>query len=282
MGTPIYASKNPAKRAVERYWLLYTPVWGLVSAVVMVGGLAERWGDVELMAYGLLLASGALAGPLLRPAPEDAAKPWLRRSGVKLAFSVVFFSLAMNYYCAPFFFDVLHMHYGFDTTWNVRGNNPLFLFFVTIAYFATYLVMVNVAYRVARAKLEAAPRPLKWLGLCAVPFAVAFLESLLNANPFIESLFCYDDLFLTLTFGTFCYGTAFVFTLPVWVGIDEASAKEVSFWRALLWNAAAMFGIIVAFDLYRFALAPHVTDVIEGAHGFRDFATSCLVPSLQR
>lgn len=280
MPVPSYASKNPAKRATERYWLLYTPVWGLVSAVVMVGGLAERWQDAELMAYGVVLALGALAGPLFFPAPEDAVRPFARRTGVKLAFSVVFFSLAMNYYCAPFFFDVLHMHYGFDTTWNARGNNPWFLFLVTIAYFATYLVMVNVAYRVARAKLQRAPRPVLWSGLLAVPFAVAFLESLLNANPFIASLFCYDDLWLTLTFGTFCYGTAFVFTMPVWMAIDERAADDVPFLQTLLWNAAAMLAIIVAFDLYRAGLAPHVTDVVEGAHGFRDFATSCLAAPL--
>jgi hypothetical protein len=54
-----------AKRAVERYWLRHTVVWGVAAAVIMLGGFAERWRDVGLMTMGVLFAAGTVVPPLL-------------------------------------------------------------------------------------------------------------------------------------------------------------------------------------------------------------------------
>jgi hypothetical protein len=37
-----------------------------------------------------------------------------------------------------------------------------------------------------------------------------------------------------------------------------------------------MMMIVVSFELLRHHVAPHVTTVVEGANGLRDFDTSCL------
>ena len=111
-----------------------------------------------------------------------------------------------------------------------------------------------------------------------MPFAVAALETALNANPFLKSLFCYDDMALMLTFGTFCYGTAFVCIGPVWLSIDERPTRTVTATTVLIRTAAAMYAVVLLLDLYRYQLAPHLTQVVDGANGLRDFATSCLVP----
>ena len=69
---------------------------------------------------------------------------------------------ALNWLQTPFFFDVLHMHYGFHATWT-HDRNPLFLYLVTIPYFATYSVLACMAYRfVTRLPL---PRAASWIAI---------------------------------------------------------------------------------------------------------------------
>lgn len=257
------------KAAVERYWLLYTPVWGAISAVVMVGGLARTWGDLELMAFGVLLAVGAL-GPLARPA--DPERPWHQRTGPKLVASVVVLAFGLNWLQTPFFFDVLHMHYGFGATW-VVDRNPLFLYLVTVAYFATYAALCTVAHRAIR---RAAPEALRWLAWLVAPLAMAFLETLLNANPWMTGLFCYDDLPLMLWFGTLVYAIPFALMLPLWMAIDEDRPDALPLLAVVLASAAVVVVDRALLEGIRHTLAPLVTTVVDDAPGLRDFATSCL------
>jgi hypothetical protein len=77
---------HPAKSYVERWWLLYTPVWGAITGVVMLGGFAERWGDLPCLLFGLVVASGALV-PLVRPHASEDVLPWYERSSAKLIVS---------------------------------------------------------------------------------------------------------------------------------------------------------------------------------------------------
>ena len=265
------ASDNPARRAVERYWLGYTLIWGAVAGVVMIGGFAERWGDVPLLILGLCFAVGAVVPPVLRPIESERRLPLTERTAFKLAATVVGFSFLMNYFCTPFFFDVLHMHFGFLATWTIR-NNPFFLYLMTVAYFATYFVLVSAGHRFAKRL----PRPIRWPAIAIAPFAVAFLETALNANPFMTRLFCFDDMRFMLWFGTLSYGACFVWALPVWSRIDEHPEKRTPLSRVLVDTLAANMGIVVTFELLRHLVAPHVTTVVEGAPGLRDYDTSCL------
>jgi cycloeucalenol cycloisomerase len=266
---------NPAKRAVERAWLLYTPVWGLACAAVMIGGLAEQWGDVALMAFGATLGLGAVALPIaLRPA-EERARPLHETTSVKLSASVVGFAFLYNWLQTPFFFDVLHMHYGFRSTWN-HEHNPLFLYLLTIAYFATYSVLVMAAYRRTRRALARWPVAGRVAGALVAPFGVAFLETALNANPWMSALFCYDDTTLVLTFGSFAYGLAFVVALPVWLAIDETPGARIRLWHVLLLTVLAVGVDTALLHGLRHHVAPHLTTVVEGANGLRDFDDSCL------
>ena len=274
-----YLSPNPAKAAIERYWLYYTPVWGVVTGVVMMGGFADRWTDVPLMLFSLLLAVGAVVVPVFRRHASERDKPWHNTVAFRVGLSVVLFSIFGNYTWCVFFYDVLHMNYGFNTTWNIR-NNPLQMYVITIAYFATYAVLINVGYRAAKLHLAQAPKPLRWLGMGLVPFVVAALETALNANPFIDSLFCYDDLAFVLGFGSLAYGVAFVVCLPVWIGVDEDAAKPTRQRDVWLWCLAAMYVTVLAYDFMTYEVAPHFTTVEEGAWktNFRDFEHSCLKP----
>jgi hypothetical protein len=272
-----YLAAHSGKRATERYWLLYTPIWGAITAVLMLGGFVERWGDLACMIYGVALAGGAVVGPLLIRVPEEQGEPIHRRAGFKMALSVIGLAFALNYSQTPFFWDVLHMHYGFGTKINIQ-NNPVFLYLVSVAYFATYAVLGCMTFRALKRFAEGRSPVIAAAAYVVAPMALAFLETALNANPFTKRLFCYDDLSFALWFGTLTYGMAFVFALPMWMAIDEVPGKRVRAFSVVIFLFAAVYADVLILDFFRYHVAPHFTTVVKGANGLRDFGTSCLQP----
>jgi hypothetical protein len=261
MPSPLLSS-SPGKRAVERTWLLYTPVWGGITGLVMITGLARAWSDPALLVFGVLLALGSVLGSIVTMPAEERALPFSHRASTRMTLVIVVLAFGLNFLQTPFFFDVLHMHYGFRARW-VIDRNPIFLYLVTVPYFATYSVLACAAVRFVR-RLPL-PRPLS-LGLLAlVPFAIAFLETLLNANPFMRTLFCYDDVVFALTFGTLSYGISFVLALPVWLRVAEASPRPIG-----LASLALVATLVVVVDaaslaIVRHTIAPLVTLVRDDA-----------------
>jgi len=271
-----WLSPNPRKRAVERFWLGYTPVWGAVAALVMIGGFGERWGDAPLMAFGGILGLGAAIGPVIVRAPEDRDVPWWRSTAFTLVTGVVLLAFGLNYTQTPYFWDVLHMHYGFRAT-IVIDENPVFLYLLTIAYFATYSVLTMMTLRAIRKRLSAAPVVANVLGFTLAPLAMAFLETAMNANPFTPRLFCYDDMELMLTFGTLSYGIAFVYALPMWFFADEhEDMPRVGPLTVAIWCGAVLYADLLSLDVLRYHVAPSLTVVEYDAHNLRDFGEGCL------
>src|SRR5688572_7889334 len=86
------ASASPAKQAVERFYFLYTAVWGTACALVMLTGLAQRWTDRELLPFGLVLGLGAWLIPTFRPHDSEGHLPWYQRTGFKLGAAVTGFA----------------------------------------------------------------------------------------------------------------------------------------------------------------------------------------------
>lgn len=267
-------SENPAKRSVERWWLLYTPVWGVSAGLVMATGLAERWGDLALLVFGVGLGVGAFVLPIVKRPDEDRDVPWYRSTAFTLAASVTTLAFGLNYTQTPFFWDVLHMHYGFSST-TLIDENPVFLYFLTIAYFATYCVLTSMALRFVLRRFASRPALGKALGYSLAPLAMAFLETALNANPFMGRLFCYDDMQLMLTFGTLSYGVAFVYALPGWAATDERPGPRVGPLLACTFTCAALYADLITLDLLRHYVAPHLTVVETDAHNLRDFGEGC-------
>ncbi|HKO94475.1 MAG TPA: hypothetical protein VJU61_25150, partial [Polyangiaceae bacterium] len=196
-------------------------------------------------------------------------------AGFKLSLSVAVFSFALNYTQTPFFFDVLHAHFGFHSTLNIR-NNPVFLYLMTVAYFSTYCVLLMSAYRLSQHLLRAAPRALRWLGAAFACCVVAGLETVLNANPFTRHLYCFDDMHFALWFGSLVYGLSLLLILPVWIGIDERPGEQRPWLHVLAFTLAAVYADSLALDLLRHHVAPALTSVHTGAVGLGDVATSCL------
>jgi cycloeucalenol cycloisomerase len=275
-------SENPGKRAAERWYLLYTPIWGGASALVMTTGLGvhwsrQAWGDVAFFLFGLLAWLGVVVGGYLLRAPEDAGRPWYRIYHTKFQLWMFVFAFLGNYW-SEYFYEVLHMQYGFETTWNLN-DVPFFLYMLTVAYFSTYGTLINVFRRLVVSLLPASAPG--WMRACAyvpVCFVVAGLETALNANPWMESLFCYDDLPFVLWFGTLMYGTWFVVTAPLWFPIDEGRGVDTPLRGVWVSALAGFMLVIVVNEGIRELVAPLVTEVRHGAIGLDNFGSSCLRP----
>ena len=54
------------------------------------------------------------------------------------------------------FFDFLGMEYHFGVTWTAH-RTPVFLYFMTIAYFSTYYAILQIVWRAFRTRFPDAP-----------------------------------------------------------------------------------------------------------------------------
>jgi cycloeucalenol cycloisomerase len=254
-------SKNPGKRAAQRLYLAYTPIWGAVLGAVMLTGLVNRWGDGPLLALGFGLWLILLGAGLVLRAEEDRGKPWHQLYHVKLSAFVAVLAFTGNYFGTRYFYEILDMHYGFHAT-VVLNDVPLFLYPLTAVYFTTYTVLLDLSLRAARS-LGAGKIP----ALLTCSFALAFLETALNANPSMKSSFCYGDLGFALGFGTLLYGLDFVIAGPLWHRIDERPGECTSLRDVVASVLAASMLILCADELVEGVVAPHFTTVVRGRVG---------------
>ena len=294
----LWFSPNPRKRAIEEAWVKYTVVWCSVMGVVMLTGLGSYWHDLGLMILGVVAMIGTYVFPIYFVDRKYVLHfPTLNA----MFFGNCALSFTMHYIATPFFFDVLHMRYGFKVTMRI-DRNPIFLYFLTVAYFATYSVLSCICLRRCLNAFNTPfwkQRPtfaflVKSSAVALVPFGVALGETLMNANPFIAELFCYDDNFFALTFGTFAYGIGFVFSIPIWMyavpdepqrheregtsriqtGFELFFSSKSRLWHNVFGQllAEALHGVVLYY--LRHDIAPMFTTVVENSGPFG----GCLAP----
>lgn len=270
---PIPWSESPGKRAAQQLYLAYTPIWGAVCGVVMLGGLAARWSDGPLLALGFGLWIPLVAAGFVRRAPEDRGRPWHRLYHAKLQLFVAVFAFLGNWFGTKYFYEVLDMHYGFraSVNWN---DVPVFLYPLTAVYFTTYAVLYDLAVRAAAQR--GVPRV---LAVVVASCALAFLETSLNTNPWMRAAFCYGNLGFALTFGTVMYGSHFMLAGPLWHGIDERPGRETRLTTAGIAAFAAMMLVLCIDEVWARTVAPHFTTVVPGRVGIPGKqGPSCLAP----
>ena len=279
MRPPVWSAKHPGKAAAERWYLLFTPIWGVLASLVMLTGAAAAWrdapwGDFAYMSFGTGLWLALVIGGLLRAPASEGQRPWWRRSHIKIQAFMLVFACLGNYY-TEYFYEILHMHYGFGTSWNLH-NVPLFLYPLTAVYFTTYSTLLNVGTRTLRSLLPADARRSRLLVYLPLCFIVAGLETLLNANPWIHEVFCYDDLSFALGFGTLMYGLWFVVMTPLWAWIDEQPGDDATLSHSVLAALAGFMLVLCVNEFVREWVAPQLTTVERGAIGLDDREGSCL------
>lgn len=250
-------SKRPARAAFERFALFYSPIWIAAMATVMLTGVYRSWSDPVYMIFGVALAAPLVLWPALGMAAsaDEAQEPWWRRSWVRHNLWIAIFVFVGSYVCTHYFFDVAGMRYGFPTRWHLeaelvgeRGEPvPLFLYFVTQAYFMTYHIGAVVALRTLSERLSLGP-----LGRAVVvvilAYAVAFAETFCMAVPILADVFEYADRGRMLAVGSIFYGSFFVVSVPVFARFDEDRAWSLGETAAS--SLAVSMVVVLVLDLW--------------------------------
>ncbi len=240
-------STNPSKRWAELFLLAYSPVWIGVVIACEVTRIFARWGDVGHMALGVGLALPIWLVPTGWPGAADRALPLHRRHIVRFNFFILVWTFLQVWFGSDLFFDFLGMEYHFPVTWTAH-RTPVFLYFLTIAYFSTYYVVLQIAWRAFRTRFPEAPFVARFAVLAVLGYCVAFAETSGMATELMRQYFLYRDKTFTLVYGSLCYGTIFVVSVPLVYRLDEEAQPDGRRTLAsLFWDACAANTVVLIF-----------------------------------
>ena len=96
--------------------------------------------------------------PLVWPGAADRGIPLASRHIVRFNFFIFVWTFLQVWFGSDLFFDVLGMEYHFGVTWTAH-RTPVFLYFITIAYFSTYYAVMQIIWRAFRTRFPACARP---------------------------------------------------------------------------------------------------------------------------
>jgi cycloeucalenol cycloisomerase len=199
------------------------------------------------MAFGLALALPVWLIPLGWPPAADRELPFAERHSTRFNVFVATFTFLQVWFGSDLFFDFLGMEYHFGVTWTAH-RTPLFLYFVTIAYFSTYYTGMQLLWRAFRTRFPDAPGVVRLVVLCVLGYSVAFAETSGMATQYMREYFLYRDKHFTLIYGSLCYGTIFVISLPLVYRLDEEAQPDGKrTLRSLFWDACAANTVVLIF-----------------------------------
>ena len=258
-------SPNSDKAWVEKLFLLYSPVWMLLMAIMMVTGWDKSWGNIPLLLHGAVVALPVFFLPLILH-KKYSEKKWTESYFLKVNIYLLVFGFWGNYAGSEYFFDLLGMVYHYpnassslDAALLGSGEQrvPLIMYFYTHAYFMTYHVTANIALRRIKAfAVNYSPgvnRLLFFMSVCVVAYCWAWLETKAMANPLMASSFYYEKMGLMLKYGSIIYGTYFIASFPIYYFIDEDSENS---WSILQVVAGALAASTLTF--YMLDIAVHI------------------------
>ncbi len=238
-------SPNPDKAWVEKFFLLYSPVWMASMAIVMLTGKHSSWSDAALLLHAAATALPVLLVPLWHTIKEGK-QPWWRSYGVKANLYLLVFGFFGNYIGSEYFFDVLGMVYRFENATTTldsamvgsgKQSVPLIMYAYTHVYFMTYHATANlVLRRLLRSKIPGR-RALFPVFVLIVGYAWAWAETKAMANPLMAENFYYQHMDRMLAFGSAIYATYFLASFPFWTFLDESPQRP---WTLLETTAAAL------------------------------------------
>ena len=255
---PRWFSENPDKAWVEKFFLIYSPLWMAAMAVMVVTGWGSEWGDAAMLAHAIAVALPIVLVPMLI-AGRYTDSPWHASYWLKANLYLAVFSVFGNYFGSEYFFDVLGMVYIYPNVSTVLDSAlvgsgeqevPLIMYFYTHAYFMTYHATANIVLR----RLGTARLPgmalLFPIFVFVIGYAWAWMETKAMANPLIAENFHYRDMARMLAYGSAIYATYFIASFPIYYFIDETRERR---WSLLQTTAGALSASMLTFFLLDFA-----------------------------
>jgi cycloeucalenol cycloisomerase len=262
-----WLSANRDKAWAELAFLVYSPLWMVAVAAVMLTGWMKTWNDVGYLAFSIAAGAPAFVIPALMHRRFSPDRPWWDSYWLKLNVWVAILVFGGTYFGTHYFFDLMGMRYRFPVHWTfespVLGRSgqtvPVFMYPLTQAYFVTYFTVMTIAYRRLRTRFALGP-----LGRVAVvlvlAYVTAFMETLAMANPLIDDYFEYADRTRMLLWGSWGYAIYFIIGLPLCFGIDEpdrdGSLHRWSVGRVAFVALAAYMGILCGLEAWAQLVGP--------------------------
>ena len=246
---------DPGKRWSERFVLFYSPVWMAIVGLLMFTRVFSHIGDIGHMAIGVGMAAPIMLMPIFS---IERDRPLAARHAFRFALWMSLFSFLQCYFGSWLFFDVLGMEYHFPVR-IILNRTPLFLYFLTIAYFATYYTVLSILWRAFLRRWPRAPTVIRLLVRLGLGYLVAFAETGSMANPMLREYFLYRDKHFALVWGSIFYGTVFLVSLPFVFTLNEdidAPQKPIS--RVILDILAANMIVLIAYELFARLARPPV------------------------
>ena len=241
-------SANPDKARAEKFFLLYSPVWMALMALMMLTGWAKTAGNLALLGHGSLVAGPLLLSPLWL---RDRAAPWHASYALKANLYILVFGFYGNYFGSEYFFDVLGMVYRFPNATTTldsalvgsgKQQVPVIMYLYTHAYFMTYHTSAVVILR----RIRTSALPLATLSFPLAIFGVgyfwAWLETKAMANPTLAGAFYYEKMDAMLSYGSIIYSTYFLASFPFFYLIDEGERRWSAKYTLLVALAVSMLG----------------------------------------
>ncbi|MBV1921691.1 MAG: hypothetical protein KUG73_13515 [Pseudomonadales bacterium] len=255
-------SENPDKAWAERFFLIYSPIWMLSMAVMMLTGWDKSWGDTALLIHGASIALPLFLVPLIvslsrtrRGTNTSFVDRVLNSYGLKANLYIFIFGFFGNYIGSEYFFDVLGMIYNYpnatttlDATLVGHSNQPVpvIMYFYTHAYFMTYHTTAIILLR----RIMNSGIPLAGLLFMPLTFAIgycwAWAETKAMANPLMTTSFYYENMEAMLAYGSIIYATYFIGSFPIFYFIDEKSTTR---WDITKVTAAGLSASMIVFYL---------------------------------
>src|SRR5262249_49728726 len=171
-------------RWFEKFALVYSVVWIGVVVVVMATRAPGGWRDLGHMIFGVGVVAPIWIVPLF------AREPAARQHALRFNLWGGAFALLQNYFGTYLFFDVLGMEYHFKTNWE-WNKTPVFLYFITVAYFSTYYVVMSLLWRAVRRRFSS--RIVWAAAVLVLGYLTAFAETAGMANDWLREFFFYRN-----------------------------------------------------------------------------------------
>ena len=250
-------SNNPDKAWVEKFFLIYSPVWMTSMAIVILTGADKSWGDTALLVHAFATALPVFILPMLL-APRFTDRPWYDSYWFKANVYLFVFGFFGNYFGSEYFFDLLGMVYNYPqvtTTLSpaLLGHTnqtvPLIMYCYTHVYFMSYHSTSNIALR----RLRGLRLPMMWLLFPLFVFVIgyfwAWMETRAMANPLTAGSFYYRKMAVMLKYGSAIYATYFIASFPIYYFIDETCERR---WSLVQTVAGALSASMLTFYMLDF------------------------------
>ncbi len=236
-------SPNPDKAWVEKFFLIYSPIWMALMGLMMFTSLMSIATDTIFLIHSLVVAVPVLVVPWLLH-KRYSTKPWYDSYFLKANIYLFIFGVWGNYAGSEYFFDLLGMVYNFpaattrlDSALVGSGDQtvPLIMYMYTHAYFMTYHATANIALRKIKSCTNNMPALVVWsvffIAIFVIGYGWAWAETKAMANPVMAGMFYYEKMALMLKYGSIVYATYFIASFPIYYFIDEDANKPWSLWQ---------------------------------------------------